>query len=112
MLSNREGDWDACRSVLEGHSNYVSAVAFSLDGQCLHTDQGDIPLLSPPTTSPSLQTNRLSNVFVQDQWVLLDQQRLLWLPSEYRPTCSTVDKDVVCLGHLSGRITLLKVNTM
>ncbi|KAF2676795.1 hypothetical protein K458DRAFT_179878, partial [Lentithecium fluviatile CBS 122367] len=33
MLSKREIDWDACRSTLEGHSSYVSAVAFSPDGK-------------------------------------------------------------------------------
>ncbi|KAF2624116.1 hypothetical protein BU25DRAFT_348524 [Macroventuria anomochaeta] len=33
MLSDREGDWDACRSVLEGHSGWVTAVVFSPDGQ-------------------------------------------------------------------------------
>jgi hypothetical protein len=33
MLSMKEADWDACRSMLEGHSDTVSAVAFSPDGQ-------------------------------------------------------------------------------
>jgi WD40 repeat protein len=33
MLSDREADWDACRSVLEGHTAYVSAMVFSWDGQ-------------------------------------------------------------------------------
>jgi WD40 repeat protein len=33
MLLKREGDWDSCRSVLEGHTDSVKAVAFSPDGQ-------------------------------------------------------------------------------
>jgi WD40 repeat protein len=33
MLSDREAGWDACRSVLEGHTGYISAVVFSRDGQ-------------------------------------------------------------------------------
>ncbi|OCK72831.1 hypothetical protein K432DRAFT_250612, partial [Lepidopterella palustris CBS 459.81] len=33
LLSKREDDWDACRSVLEGHTSWVNAVAFSPDGQ-------------------------------------------------------------------------------
>ncbi|KAH0536253.1 hypothetical protein FGG08_006860 [Glutinoglossum americanum] len=32
-LSKGEDNWDACRSILEGHSAPVCAVAFSLDGQ-------------------------------------------------------------------------------
>lgn len=31
LLSKREDDWDGCRSVLEGHTYYVKAVAFSSD---------------------------------------------------------------------------------
>ncbi|KAF2631394.1 hypothetical protein BU25DRAFT_407050 [Macroventuria anomochaeta] len=33
ILSGGEADWDACRSVLEGHSLSVKAVVFSPDGQ-------------------------------------------------------------------------------
>ena len=33
MLSMKEADWDACRSTLEGHSSFITTVAFSPDGQ-------------------------------------------------------------------------------
>ncbi|KAF1357808.1 hypothetical protein EJ07DRAFT_180868 [Lizonia empirigonia] len=33
MVSDRDTDWDACRSVLEGHRSGVTAVVFSPDGQ-------------------------------------------------------------------------------
>jgi WD40 repeat protein len=41
MLSTKEANWDACRSMLEGHSNRVSAVAFSPDGQLVASASGD-----------------------------------------------------------------------
>jgi WD40 repeat protein len=41
MLSGKEADWDACRSTLEGHSDYVSAVAFSPDGQLVASASND-----------------------------------------------------------------------
>jgi WD40 repeat protein len=41
MLSVKEADWDACRSTLEGHSDYVSAVAFSPDGQLVASASDD-----------------------------------------------------------------------
>ena len=41
MLSKRETDWDACRSTLEGYSDYVSAVAFSPDGKLVTSASGD-----------------------------------------------------------------------
>ncbi|KAF2678464.1 hypothetical protein K458DRAFT_316991 [Lentithecium fluviatile CBS 122367] len=103
--------WEAatgsCRSVLEGHTKGVNAVTFSPDGQYIQTDQGDIPLRPPTTPLLSFQRLQPSYIFVQDQWISADQQRLLWLPFEYRPTCFRVNKDVVCLGHSSGRTTLL-----
>jgi roadblock/LC7 domain-containing protein len=33
VISGRDAEWDACRSVLEGHSQGVMAVVFSPDGQ-------------------------------------------------------------------------------
>jgi WD40 repeat protein len=41
MLSMKEADWDACRSTLEGHSQYVRAVAFSSDGQLVASASED-----------------------------------------------------------------------
>ena len=35
MLSGRDKEWDACRSVLEGHLGNINAVVFSPDGQLL-----------------------------------------------------------------------------
>ncbi|OCK76170.1 hypothetical protein K432DRAFT_153346, partial [Lepidopterella palustris CBS 459.81] len=106
--------WEAatgsCRSVLEGHTGNVSAVAFSPDSQRLHADRGDIPLPLPSAPSPSLPRNKFSNISIQAQWISLDQQQLLWLPFKYRPTYSTVYKNLICLGHSSGSITLLKLN--
>jgi WD40 repeat protein len=41
VLSGRDAEWDACRSVLEGHSEWVSAVVFSPDGQLVASASGD-----------------------------------------------------------------------
>jgi WD40 repeat protein len=41
MLTDRETDWDACRSVLEGHTDYVTAVVFSGDGQLVASASND-----------------------------------------------------------------------
>jgi roadblock/LC7 domain-containing protein len=106
--------WEAatgtCRSTLEGHSSYVRAVAFSPDGQILHTNAGNIPLSYPAIApSPSWQKNQSASILIQGQWILRDQQRLLWLPSEYRSSSTAVCLNVVCLGLPSGRVVLLKV---
>jgi WD40 repeat protein len=41
VLSGRDEEWDACRSVLEGHSGEVTAVLFSPDGQLLASASRD-----------------------------------------------------------------------
>jgi WD40 repeat protein len=66
MLSIKDADWDACRSTLEGHSRDVTAVAFSPDGQVLHTNAGEIPLSSPSIAPlPSWQQKQPSSLLVQ-----------------------------------------------
>ena len=152
MLSGRDADWDACRNVLEGHTDSVNAVVFSRDGQlvasasydstvrvwetatgtcrsvldspssyidkltfspdgsALHTDQGDIPLPSDLNPTSALEPeDHASHLSVEDQWVLRNTQRFLWLPFEYRAYSTAVCRDMVCLGCPSGRVALLKL---
>jgi WD40 repeat protein len=40
-LSKREDDWDGCRSVLEGYTSDISAVAFSPDSQLIASASDD-----------------------------------------------------------------------
>ncbi|KAF2628850.1 hypothetical protein BU25DRAFT_466759, partial [Macroventuria anomochaeta] len=100
----------ACSTVLEGQSTYIRNLAFSSDGQVLHTNEGDIIL--PPSlnlTSPVQQNEQPSQLSVEDQWVLRNTQRSLWLPFEYRAYKVAVYKDLVCLGCSSGRVALLRL---
>jgi WD40 repeat protein len=99
-----------CCSTLEGYFSIVSAVAFSPDGQVLHTNAGDISLSLPLVLpSSSWQQRQSSLILLQGQWMLRNQQRCLWLPPEYRPSCSAVHKNMVCLGLPSGRMVQLRI---
>jgi hypothetical protein len=95
--------------TLIGQSEKVSAIAFSRDGKRIHTDRGDIALPTPTTPSSSVPLPQPSYNFIQDSWIFVDQQRFLWYP-KYQTSCSAVNKDIVCFGHSSGRITLIKLN--
>jgi WD40 repeat protein len=103
--------WDVvtgkCRSTMETHSQLITAVAFSSDGKILHTNVGDFPSTVP---LPSWQKKQPFNIQVQDQWILRNQQRFLWIPDHYRIHVIAVHEDIVCLGMKSGRVVLLRVH--
>ena len=104
--------WDtatgSCRSTLESHSAWINAVAFSPDGEHLDTNQGQTALPFSISDSVLDQAKVFPSAFVEGQWVGFAEQRLLWLPPEYRSTCTAVHRDTVCIGHASGHITFLK----
>ena len=101
----------SCRSTLEGHSRSVSAVSFSPDGRHLNTDRGQLKL--PFTISHTVHDSEKASpqLFVEDRWLSLADKRLLWLPPEYRPSCTAIHDGMLCLGHISGSVTFLKFNS-
>ncbi|KAH5436513.1 hypothetical protein HBI47_072820 [Parastagonospora nodorum] len=99
-----------CRSTLESPSRVITYVDFSPDGQVLRTNKGHISL---PQTLVVTSLWRLPPQFfyvqVQDQWILRNHQRFLWLPPEYRSRSTAVREDIACLGLVSGRVVLLRI---
>lgn len=74
--------WNAAQQTLEGHTSYISSVAFSPDGKQL----------------PILQ--------VSNHWVVEDDTIILWLPPDYREICSATWNRSLVIGHASGRVSL------
>ena len=81
---------------------------FSPDGKYLITDRGQITLPFVIAATVLDQEEVFPSAFVHGIWVGLSEQRLLWLPPEYRPGPTAVYKDMVCIGHVSGHVTFLK----
>lgn len=90
----------------------MPTVSFSSDGQRLQTNNGDFHLDSRIMPLPSFQASRQPHIFVRDRWIYSNRRRLLWLPAEFEPHCSVAKDDTVCLGHASGRVTILKFPTV
>jgi WD40 repeat protein len=106
--------WEAatgtCRSMLGSPSGIITRIDFSPDGRRLRTNRGDIPLPQTPVVT-SLWRSQPQSFYVQveDQWILRNEQRFLWLPPEYRSSLTAVREDIACLGLVSGRVVLLKI---
>jgi WD40 repeat protein len=106
--------WDAartCRTTLESPS-YIESAGFSPDSQIRRTDQSDIYVDDGPVATWLPRPHPQSvHVQVQDQWVLRNHQRFLWLPPEYRPRLSPVVRENhAYLGLASGRQVVLIIH--
>jgi WD40 repeat protein len=76
----------------------------------LRSDLGfhEITAVATTVTMPSSQTS--SPICISDDWVMWKSRKILWLPPDYRPSCSAVSGNTAVLGQPSGKLTFLKFN--
>ena len=98
--------WDTAtgthQQTLEGHSefvtkesDYVRAVAFSLAGNS--------------GSDTSRNQRPVSDIFFVDgEWITRGGKNLLWLPPDYRASCTSVYDYTLVLGHASGQVTFFQ----
>jgi WD40 repeat protein len=110
--------WDAssgaCLTTLNvGWS--VQNVAFATTGSYVLTERGIIPWDISPNpntalTATALQERRNDHYGsnANQAWITWDGQNVLWLPSEYRPSCSAVASSTIVIGCPSGRVLTIK----
>ncbi|OXV12134.1 hypothetical protein Egran_00104, partial [Elaphomyces granulatus] len=88
----------------------IKSLFFSEDGRYLKTDRGLLSLNSgsPDTCLPQEQSRCV--IFINDdEWVTRDGQNILWLPPDYRPTCTNLSNSgMLALGHVSGQVTFIE----
>jgi WD40 repeat protein len=143
--------------TLEGHSHYVSSVAFSHDstrlasaswdntvkiwdassgaclqtldvgktlfnlsfdvtGSCLLTEIGSIDVSaaigSGAENDTVLRRPQYSDAGVSSEntWITYNSKNMLWIPPEYRPSCSSVCGNIIGIGVGSGRVWVCSTN--
>ncbi|GLI82111.1 hypothetical protein PoHVEF18_010512 [Penicillium ochrochloron] len=117
LLATGSGDstvrlWDMTTGVPQQTLNVkglVTNLEFAEDGLYLMTNLGylntHIPYEDHTSGSPKARTIRF---LVEDQWLTLRGEKVLWLPPEYRPGCSAVSDNTLALGHSSERISIIE----
>ena len=50
-------------------------------------------------------------MFLESGWLAFKGQRFLWLPFDYRPISAAVCRNIICLGHASGHVTVFEFNS-
>ena len=86
-------------------------ISFDTTGLYLHTEIGTIAIdilsvsniISSVTDSqsPRYQSKGLSS---DGAWIIYNSENFLWLPSEYRPSCSAGSEKMIGIGVGSGKI--------
>jgi WD40 repeat protein len=91
------------------HTNQsIYSLSFPEDGRLLKTDRGWLSLNSDLSDTCQDQKPSTGIVSVSDDWVIRDGKNNLWLPPDYRATCTAFYNNMLVLGHASGQVTFLE----
>ncbi|CAI7611957.1 unnamed protein product [Penicillium viridicatum] len=103
--------WDTSTGALQQTSNVQGTVAgldFSEWESHLIANMNSLVTQSSDGIDQPRSYRQDPNIgILERQWVTLRGVKALWLPPEYRPSCSLVKGEKLALGHASGRISLL-----
>ncbi|KAF2627343.1 beta transducin-like protein HET-E4s [Macroventuria anomochaeta] len=111
--------WDAssgtCLQTLNiGRPLY--SLSFDSTSSFLHSEIGRIAIHSPGTSSEVAVVESEPPLYLGTSlssdcmWIKYDGRNVLWIPSEYRPSCSAVCGNTVGMGVGSGRVWTCSVD--
>ncbi|KAJ5993167.1 hypothetical protein N7451_008891 [Penicillium sp. IBT 35674x] len=105
--------WDTATGALQEALNVngsITFLEFAPDGSCLITNLGTLSIPSLHENHAPGLTHRNPDIFIdQGQWIKLNGNNILWLPPEFRFTCSTIVGNLLALGHTSGRVSFIGI---
>ncbi|KAF2174705.1 beta transducin-like protein HET-D2Y [Zopfia rhizophila CBS 207.26] len=86
-------------------------ISFETTGSYLHTEIGAIVIsassvsnITTTVTEPQHPRYKRGALSSDGAWITYDSENLVWLPSEYRPSCSAVSGKTIGIGVGSGKV--------
>ena len=102
---------EACIKTIEIGAT-MDNLFFDATGSYLYTDVGIVPLDGSSTLNavPAVFQRGSYGLTIDGQWITWDNRKVIWLPTEWRPTRSIVVPGFMVIGCRSGRV--LSVRSM
>ena len=104
--------WDSATGALQQILNTdgtVGKLEFSQDGSYLITNSGTLNIQSGHENHASTSTYTSLAIFIeQEQWTNLNGKNVLWLPPDFRPSCSAINGNSLALGYASGLVSFIR----
>ena len=109
--------WDIATSseILCYHSgNFPQKIEFSQNSKTISVD-GNLLCIPVQTSSLSITADTsesdehlsVSELAIENEWITLSSERILWLPFEYRPYQWASYRDTIVIGSGTGRVTFV-----
>ncbi|KAF2718940.1 hypothetical protein K431DRAFT_229828, partial [Polychaeton citri CBS 116435] len=89
--------------------NITSHIEFSADGKYLNTDAATFPLENTISGLLSTTSKRTTSLELRGQWIRNQDEDLLWLPHEYRGSCSAIHGQSLAVGQASGTVSVFRL---
>jgi WD domain, G-beta repeat len=113
LLASASGDktvrlWDqtTCQEVQKFENPMVTTISFTIDSKTLLTNRGLINI-ERPTVSNS-DNNRV--IMLENGWIQQNDYNILWLPQEYRSSCSAFYNNTFAVTLPSGQVSFIQLD--
>jgi hypothetical protein len=94
----------------------IRELSFDPTASFLDTEIGTIALQSAEGSSMMHVTEHERPLYrgiglsTDSIWIKRDSENILWVPSDYRPSCSSIRETTVGIGCGSGRVWFCRIN--
>ena len=113
--------WDAssgeCLQTL-GIGKALFHISIDTTGSYLHTEIGTIAIdassassMTPNATDPQNPRYQGGALSSDGAWITYNSENVVWLPSEYRPSCSAVSGKTIGIGVGSGKVWICNLGS-